>query len=56
MFDPRYLLLLVRERKVAFEEFIKDRAEEERRERKNKAKEQRDRFIGLLEDSQISHR
>ena len=41
---------------MAFEEFIRDRAEEERREKKNKAKEQRDQFIKLLEASQISHR
>lgn len=56
VFDPRYLLLLARERKAAFEEFIRDRAEEERREKKNRMKEQREQFMRLLEEAKISHR
>ena len=54
--SPRYLLLLARERKTTFEEFIRDRAEEERREKKNRLKEQREQFVKILEESRISHR
>ena len=49
------ILAAVSKRKTAFEEFIRDRAEEERRE-KNRLKEQREQFVKILEESRISHR
>ncbi len=53
VFDPRYLLLNVKERKVCFESFIRSRTEEERREKKNKLKETRDQFKQLLETAKL---
>ncbi len=53
VFDPRYLLLNVKERKVCFESFIRSRTEEERREKKNKLKETRDQFKLLLETAKL---
>ena len=53
MFDPRYMLLNSRERKSCFEEFIRSRAEEERKEKRSKLKAQRDEFRKLLEDSKL---
>ena len=42
MFDPRYLLLTSKERKQVFEKYVKERAEEERREKRNKMKERKE--------------
>lgn len=53
VFDPRYVLLAVKERKVCFEAFIRSRTEEERRERKNKLKETRDQFRHVLEGAKL---
>ena len=53
VFDPRYLLLNTKERKVCFEMFIRLRAEEERKERKTKLKEKRDVFRNLLEEAKL---
>lgn len=39
VFDPRYLLLLSKERRQVFEKYCKDKVEEERKEKKNKAKQ-----------------
>ena len=36
VFDPRYLLLTSKERKQVFEKYVRERAEEERREKKNR--------------------
>ncbi|XP_076363831.1 transcription elongation regulator 1-like isoform X2 [Tachypleus tridentatus] len=44
VFDPHYLLLTSRERKQVFEKYVKERAEEERREKRNKMKEHKDDF------------
>lgn len=49
VFDPRYLLLTSRERKQVFEKYVKERAEEERREKRNKIKQKRDDFRSLME-------
>lgn len=54
MFDPRYLLLTSKERKQVFEQYVKERAEEERREKRNKLKEKKDQFRQLLEDAKLS--
>ena len=53
VFDSRYLLLSVKERKVCFEAFIRSRTEEERKEKKNKLKETRDQFGQLLEAAKL---
>lgn len=53
VFDPRYLLLTVKERKSCFEAFIRSRTEEERKERKSLLKETRDQFKLLLEGAKL---
>jgi len=53
VFDPRYLLLTSKERKQVFEKYVKERADEERKERKQKAKEIKDKFRELLEESEL---
>ncbi|KAL1387539.1 hypothetical protein pipiens_012714 [Culex pipiens pipiens] len=44
VFDPRYLLLTSKERKRVFKKYVKDRAEEERKEKKNKMKMKREEY------------
>merc|ERR1739842_85043 len=39
VFDPRYLLLTSKERKQVFDKYVRERAEEERREKRNRMKE-----------------
>ena len=39
VFDARYLLLASRERKQVFEKYCKEKVDEERKEKKNKAKQ-----------------
>lgn len=53
MFDPRYLLLTSRERKQVFEKYVKERAEEERREKRNKMRQKRDDFRNLMESANL---
>lgn len=53
VFDPRYLLLTVKERKACFEAFIRSRTEEERKEKKNKIKEVKTQFRSLLEQAKL---
>lgn len=53
MFDPRYLLLTSRERKQVFEKYVKERAEEERREKRNKMRQKRDDFRTLMESANL---
>jgi transcription elongation regulator 1 len=53
VFDPRYLLLTSKERKQVFESYVKERAEEERKEKRNKLREKKDQFRSLLEDSKL---
>ncbi|KAK0167860.1 hypothetical protein PV327_001715 [Microctonus hyperodae] len=53
VFDPRYLLLTSKERKQVFEKYVKERAEEERREKRNKMKERKDQFQKLLEEASL---
>jgi len=50
VFDPRYLLLTSKERKQVFEQYVKERAEEERREKRNKLREKKDHFRALMEE------
>lgn len=54
VFDPRFLLLMQRERKQCFERFVRTRAEEERQERKNKLKEKKENFKDLLKTAKVT--
>merc|ERR1712226_29878 len=54
VFDPRYLLLTSKERKQVFDRYVRDRAEEERREKRNRMKEKKDGFRRLLEDAKLT--
>ena len=54
VFDPRYLLLTSKERKQVFEQYVKERAEEERREKRNKLKEKKEIFRQLLEEAHLT--
>ncbi|KAG8237631.1 hypothetical protein J437_LFUL017400, partial [Ladona fulva] len=53
VFDPRYLLLTSKERKQVFEKYVKERAEEERREKRNKMRERKDEYRRLMEDANL---
>lgn len=56
VFDPRYLLLASKERKQVFEKYVKDRAEDERREKRNKTQKKRDDFKSLMEEANLHSR
>lgn len=56
VFDPRYLLLASKERKQVFEKYVKDRAEDERREKRNKMQKKKDEFRTLMEDANLHSR
>ncbi|KAG8439250.1 hypothetical protein GDO86_005466 [Hymenochirus boettgeri] len=56
VFDPRYLLLNPKERKQVFDQYVKTRAEEERREKKNKIMQAKDDFKKMMEDAKINAR
>ena len=53
VFDPRYLLLTSKERKQVFEQYVKERAEEERREKRNRLREKKDQFRGLMDEAKM---
>merc|ERR1712058_158063 len=54
VFDPRYLLLTSKERKTVFDKYVRERAEEERKEKKAKAKEKKDGFRALCEEKNVT--
>ncbi|CAH8858330.1 unnamed protein product [Trichobilharzia szidati] len=54
VFDPRYLLLASKERKQTFEAYVRERAEEERREKKSKLKEKKEKFIELMDEAGLN--
>lgn len=56
VFDPRYLLLASKERKQVFEKYVKDRAEDERREKRHKMQKKRDEFRTLMEEANLHSR
>lgn len=56
VFDPRYLLLASKERKQVFEKYVKDRAEDERREKRHKMQKKRDDFKAVLEEANLHSR
>lgn len=54
VFDERYLLLTSKERKNAFDDYVRDRAEIEREERRKQYKQAREDFRQLLEESEVT--
>ncbi|XP_068600139.1 transcription elongation regulator 1 [Brachionichthys hirsutus] len=56
VFDPRYLLLNPKERKQVFDQYVKTRAEEERKEKKNKLMQAKDEFRRMMEEAKLSAR
>ncbi|XP_076835435.1 transcription elongation regulator 1 isoform X2 [Brachyhypopomus gauderio] len=56
VFDPRYLLLNPKERKQVFDQYVKTRAEEERKEKKNKLMQAKDDFKKMMEDARLNVR
>merc|ERR1719445_3021119 len=54
VFDPRYLLLTSKERKQVFDKYVRERADEERKEKKAKAKERKDAFKALCEEKNVT--
>ncbi|XP_055926376.1 transcription elongation regulator 1-like [Argiope bruennichi] len=54
VFDPRYLLITSKERKQVFEKYVKDRAEEERNEKRKKMREHKENFRKLLEEASLN--
>jgi transcription elongation regulator 1 len=56
VFDPRYLLLPSKERKQVYEQYIRERADEERREKSRKLRQRKDDFRQLLMESRIHSR
>ena len=53
VFDSRYLLLTSKERKQVFEQYVKERAEEERREKRNRLREKKDSFNTLMDEAKL---
>ncbi|XP_051945143.1 transcription elongation regulator 1-like isoform X3 [Xyrauchen texanus] len=56
VFDPRYLLLNPKERKQVFDQYVKTRAEEERKEKKNKIMQVKDDFRKMMDDAKLGVR
>ncbi|XP_062856994.1 transcription elongation regulator 1a isoform X2 [Trichomycterus rosablanca] len=56
VFDPRYLLLNPKERKQVFDQYVKTRAEEERKEKKNKILQAKDDFRKMMEEARLGVR
>lgn len=56
VFDPRYMLLTPKERKQVFDQYVKTRAEEERKEKKNKLLQAREDFKTMMDESKLSLR
>lgn len=54
VFDSRYLLITSRERKQVFEKYVKERADEERNEKRKRMKEYKEHFKKLLEEAGLT--
>ncbi|RNA12121.1 Transcription elongation regulator 1 [Brachionus plicatilis] len=55
VFDPRYLLLTSKERKNVFDKYVRDRANDEMKERSEKIKQKREQFKDLLREAKLDH-
>ena len=53
VFDPRYLLLTSKERKNVFDKYVRDRANDEMKERSEKIKKKKDDFKELLKEAKL---
>lgn len=53
VFDSRYLLLTSKERKAAFDDYVKERAFEERKEKKARLAQVKERFMKFLESVHV---
>lgn len=53
VFDSRYLLLTSKERKAAFDDYVKERALEERKEKKARLAQVKERFMKFLEEIHV---
>lgn len=56
VFDPRYLYLTSKERKQAFDHYVKERAEEERKEKKKMLKQVKEHFMKFLDQCHITQK
>nr|XP_057943907.1 transcription elongation regulator 1 isoform X2 [Doryrhamphus excisus] len=56
VFDPRYLLLNPKERKQVFDQYVKTRAEEERKEKKTKLLQAKEEFRRMMEEAKLTAR
>lgn len=54
VFDPRYLLLTSKERKQVFDQYVKERAEEERQERRKELKRKKEAFLEMMSSASLS--
>ncbi|XP_068626057.1 transcription elongation regulator 1 isoform X2 [Battus philenor] len=53
VFDSRYLLLTSKERKQVFDKYVRERAEEERKEKKNRLQQKKNAFRALMEEAKL---
>ncbi|XP_050359365.1 transcription elongation regulator 1 isoform X2 [Nymphalis io] len=53
VFDSRYLLLDSKERKQVFDKYVRERAEEERKEKKNRLQQKKQAFRLLMEEAKL---
>ncbi|XP_039762270.1 transcription elongation regulator 1 isoform X6 [Pararge aegeria] len=53
VFDSRYLLLDSKERKQVFDKYVRERAEEERKEKKNRLLQKKMQFRALMEEAKL---
>ena len=56
VFDPRYLLLTSKERKGVFDKYVRERADEERKEKKEKARVRKENFLALCTEAAVGPR
>ncbi|XP_061384877.1 transcription elongation regulator 1-like isoform X2 [Danaus plexippus] len=53
VFDSRYLLLESKERKQVFDKYVRERAEEERKEKKNRIQQKKQAFRALMDEAKL---
>ncbi|XP_026746675.1 transcription elongation regulator 1 isoform X1 [Trichoplusia ni] len=53
VFDPRYLMLNSKERRQVFDQYVRERAEEERKEKKNRLQQKKLAFRALMDDAKL---
>ncbi|KAJ0169735.1 hypothetical protein K1T71_014341 [Dendrolimus kikuchii] len=53
VFDPRYLMLNTKDRRQVFDQYVRERAEEERKEKKNRLQQKKLAFKQLMEEAKL---